>query len=229
MSLVITPEEPVTLAVQGSSSRFPVNTIYCVGRNFADHAIEMGSDPDREPPFFFMKPAYAVMQGPEMQYPRFSSDVHHEVELVVAIGQGQGPVSPEAATARIYGYGVGVDMTRRDLQAEAKEKSRPWEAGKSFLHAAPISPITPLSDTGLLDEGDIALSVNGVLKQQGNLNQMIWKVPEIISRLSALFVLQPGDLIFTGTPAGVGPVEPGDHVEAKINGLPSLSFTVGSA
>lgn len=219
MSYVVTPPAPVCLAIEGSEDLFPVGSIYCVGRNYADHAIEMGSDPDREPPFFFMKPAYAILQAGQMQYPAFSSDVHHEVELVVALGDG----------LCIYGYGVGVDMTRHDLQAEAKDKSRPWEAGKSFRHAAPCSKLLPVQQTGELNEGGIELLINGELRQQGNLNQMIWKVPEIIARLSELFVLQPGDLVFTGTPAGVGPVSIGDEIEARIEALPVLKFTVGSS
>lgn len=229
MSLIIDPAPVVTLNVEGETGRFPVNNLYCVGRNYADHAIEMGSDPNREPPFFFMKPAYAVLQGDQMIYPAYSSDVHHEVELVVAIGAGEGPVSPENAMDRVFGYAVGVDMTRRDLQAEAKEQSRPWDAGKSFLHAAPVSSVVPASSLTDMTSGRIALSVNGELRQEGDLNQMIWKVPETIARLSTLFYLQPGDLIFTGTPAGVGPVVVGDQVEAMIEQLPPLTFTVCSA
>jgi fumarylpyruvate hydrolase len=205
-----------TIAVAGSDRRFPVGSIYCVGRNYADHAVEMGGDPDREPPFFFVKPPFAILaDNAPMTYPKFTSDLHHEVELVVAMGE-----------EGIFGYAVGIDMTRRDLQGEAKEKSRPWEAGKTFAHAAPCGAIQP--ESSVLNEAGIQLSINGEVRQSGNVNQMIWKIPEIIERLSELFVLAPGDLIYTGTPAGVGPVEVGDAIEASVGGLPALSFKVRS-
>lgn len=230
MTYVFEPRGVVSVPVEGSVDRFPVNNIYCVGRNYADHAIEMGFDPDREAPFFFMKPAYAVLSdGAEMKYPSHSSDVHHEVELVVALGEGGTNISVDEAMSLVYGYGVGVDMTRRDLQSEAKEKSRPWEAGKTFQHAAPCSALHTISEAGQIDEASITLSINGETRQSGDVNQMIWKVPEIISRLSALFVLQPGDMIYTGTPAGVGPVLPGDEINAHIDGLPELLFKVSSS
>ena len=203
-----------TLNVQGSDLAFPVHNVYCVGRNYADHAVEMGHDPDREAPFFFMKPGFAVLPGGgEMRYPGLSSDVHHEVELVVALGAGGSNIAEQDAAACVFGYGVGIDMTRRDLQAEAKEMGRPWDAGKVFLHSAPCSDLLPLPGE-LIETGNIQLDINGERKQQGNINQMIWKLPEIISRLSELFPLSPGDLIFTGTPAGVGPIHPGDQLEA---------------
>ncbi len=197
-----------------SNERLPVNNIFCVGRNYADHAVEMGGDPDREPPFFFIKPSFALLSDNEpMTYPAFTQDLHHEVELVVAMGENG-----------IFGYAVGVDMTRRDLQGEAKEKSRPWEAGKTFLHAAPCGAVQ--ADTSIISDAGIQLSINGDVRQTGNINQMIWKIPEIIERLSELFVIQPGDLIYTGTPAGVGPVQVGDELVAEVEGLPPLSFAV---
>jgi fumarylpyruvate hydrolase len=230
VTYVFKPRDVVSVPVDGSTDRFPVNNIYCVGRNYADHAIEMGFDPNREAPFFFMKPAYAVLSdGAEMNYPSHSSDVHHEVELVVALHGGGTNISVDEAMSLVYGYGVGVDMTRRDLQGEAKEKSRPWEAGKTFQHAAPCAALRKLSEAGQIDEASITLSINGETRQAGDVNQMIWKVPEIISRLSELFVLQPGDMIYTGTPAGVGPVRPGDEISAHIDGLPELLFKVSSS
>ena len=216
MTYIIQPREPASLSVADSGRRFPVNNIFCVGRNYADHAVEMGGDPSREPPFFFIKPSFAVLAGNQpMKYPAFTRDLHHEVELVVAMGEDG-----------IFGYAVGVDMTRRDLQAEAREKGRPWEAGKSFVHAAPCGAVQPVSRE--LNDVAIQLSINGEIRQSGNINQMIWKVPEVIERLAGLFRVQPGDLIFTGTPAGVGPVRVGDQVEASVAGLPSLSFKVCS-
>ena len=229
LNYVIEPPVPDVVSVADSASKFPVNALFCVGRNYADHAIEMGGDPNREPPFFFIKPAFTLLNGQDqMRYPSFTSDVHHEVELVVAIGKGGANIAVEAAAAHIWGYCVGIDMTRRDLQAEAKSKSRPWEAGKSFVHAAPCGDLRPISATGPLDSGTIELSVNGEIRQHGDINQMIWKIPEIISRLSELFVLRAGDLIMTGTPAGVGPVVPGDRIEARIERLPTLSLQVSA-
>ena len=174
-----------------------------------------------------MKPAYAVLgSGSEMEYPPLSSDVHHEVELVVALARGGRDVSVEDAMELVYGYGVGIDMTRRDLQAEAKEKSRPWEAGKVFLHAAPCSDIVSIEETGEINDAAISLSINGEIRQDGNVNQLVWKVPEVISRLSALFSLRSGDLIFTGTPAGVGPIRRGDDIRASLAGVGELSILV---
>ncbi len=227
MEYVITPAAVTTLAVAGTQARFPVQNIYCVGRNYADHAIEMGHDPNREPPFFFMKPAYGILPNRgHMIYPPQSQDVHHEVELVVALATGGQNIPVEAAMDYVYGYGVGIDMTRRDLQAEAKTLSRPWEAGKTFLHAAPCSDLVPLTKTGIIDRGGIWLDINGERRQTGDLQQMIWKVPEVISRLSMLFVLQPGDLIYTGTPAGVGPILRGDEIHANIEGVGELQISV---
>jgi fumarylpyruvate hydrolase len=226
MSYVIEAARTAELAVKGGGL-FPVHQIYCVGRNYADHAVEMGHDPDKEPPFFFMKPEYAVLNsGEDMQYPALSSDVHHEVELVVALAKGGRDVAVEDAMDLVYGYGVGIDMTRRDLQAEAKDKSRPWEAGKAFLHAAPCSTLVPISECGEMSDGPITLAINGQTRQEGNINQMIWKVPEVISRLSTLFSLRSGDLIFTGTPAGVGPIQRGEHIVAEVPGVGKLEVNV---
>lgn len=227
MSFAIDPITPVTIPIVGVEAVFPVNNIYCVGRNYADHAIEMGGDPNREAPFFFMKPAYAVStNGVAVSYPSHSKDVHHELEMVVALVDGGINVPVNEAMGLVYGYGIGVDMTRRDLQAEAKDKRRPWEAGKTFAQAAPCADLLPISETGEINAAEIQLAINGEVRQQGNVNQMIWKVAEIISRLSEVFLLQAGDLIFTGTPAGVGPVEIGDEVTATLTGLPELNFKV---
>ena len=227
MSFAIDPITPVTIPIAGVEAVFPVNNIYCVGRNYADHAIEMGGDPNREAPFFFMKPAYAVStNGVAVSYPSHSKDVHHELEMVVALARGGINVPVNEAMGLVYGYGIGVDMTRRDLQAEAKDKRRPWEAGKTFAQAAPCADLLPISETGEINAAEIQLAINGEVRQQGNVNQMIWKVAEIISRLSEVFLLQAGDLIFTGTPAGVGPVEIGDEVTATLTGLPELNFKV---
>ncbi len=228
MKYVFDPVEKVTLPVIGSDTAFPVGQIYCVGRNYAEHAIEMGHDPDREAPFFFIKPGYTILQDGElMTYPSLSADVHHEVELVVALAHGGENIAVEDAMELVFGYAVGIDMTRRDLQAQAKEKSRPWEAGKTFKHAAPCSGIVPIATSGEINSGEISLSVNGVQRQRGDVNQMIWKIAEVISKLSELFVLQPGDLIYTGTPAGVGPVNTGDEIKAQIEGVGNLGIRIG--
>ena len=230
MTYVIEPTPRVSIPVTHGGGLFPVNKIYCVGRNYAEHAIEMGADPDRELPFFFMKPGYAVLTGGvDMIYPNHSKDVHHEVELVVALAKGGSDISVADAMTLVFGYGVGVDMTRRDLQGEAKEDRRPWEAGKTFRHAAPCSDLVPIAESNEINSGAISLSINGQVRQSGDINQMIWKVPEVISRLSELFFLQPGDLIFTGTPAGVGPVHRGDLINASIVDVISLSFRIGSS
>ena len=205
---------PVTLAIAGRRERFPVHRVYCVGRNYAEHAAEMGGDASREPPFFFMKPADAVTQAGLFPYPPASADVHHEVELVVALGQD----------ADIFGYAVGIDMTRRDLQAAAKKLGRPWDVAKGFDHSAPLSEIHPATD--IIRRGAITLDVNGARRQTGDIGQMIWPVADIISELRTLFALQPGDLIFTGTPAGVGAVKRGDQISAAIEGIGKLSVMV---
>jgi fumarylpyruvate hydrolase len=200
-----------------------VNRIYCVGRNYADHAREMGHDPDREPPFFFMKPATAIVtEGHDMAYPALSKDVHHELEMVVALGKGGSNIPVDQALDHVWGYGLGLDMTRRDLQGEAKKMGRPWDTGKAFDQSAPCSALVPVSQCGHLSKGRIYLTVNGQVKQDGDLAMMIWNVPETIAYLSTLFTLMPGDLIFSGTPAGVAAVQRGDVLEGHVEGLPTL-------
>lgn len=222
-SFVIAAPAIPSLPVVGDSKRFPVNRIYCVGRNYADHAREMGHDPDREPPFFFMKPATAIVtDGQAMAYPALSKDVHHELEMVVAIGKGGSNISANHALDHVWGYGLGLDMTRRDLQGEAKKMGRPWDTGKAFDQSAPCSALVPVSQCGHLSKGRIYLKVNGQVKQDGDLAMMIWNVPETIAYLSTLFTLMPGDLIFSGTPAGVAAVQPGDVLEGHVDGLPVL-------
>lgn len=225
MSYVIPPPEQPTLPVTASDQMFPVHRIYCVGRNYADHAREMGHNPDQEAPFFFLKPA-DVLVGPneDFPYPGLSKDVHHEVELVVALATGGSDIPEASALEHIYGYAVGIDMTRRDLQNEAKKLGRPWDSGKAFDFSAPCSAIKPVSLTGHPDSGRIQLKIDAEIRQESDLDHMIWKVPQIIARLSALFMLQPGDLIFTGTPAGVGPVNPGEHIQAEIAGVSELAL-----
>lgn len=216
MSYAITPAAPVTLPVAGSDALFPVGRLFCVGRNYAAHAREMGAS-DREPPFFFMKPASAVLPcGGTLPYPPQTSDLHHEIELVVALGEG----------GSIFGYGVGLDLTRRDLQGEAKKAGKPWDMGKVFDHAAPVSALVPAAAVPSVDAGRIALSVNGELRQEGDLAEMIWTVPEIMAELSRFITLLPGDLIFTGTPAGVGPIQRGDRLDGTVAGVGTLSVTV---
>ena len=220
LETVIPAPPRASLPVTGSTTRFPVRRIYCVGRNYAEHAREMGVDPDRNPPFFFMKPADClVADGGEVPYPPLTADLHHEVELVLALGKGGKDIAEEAALSHIWGYAAGIDLTRRDLQAQAKEKRHPWDVGKGFAHSAPCGAVSPADATGALTAGAITLTVNGETRQDGDLAQMIWNVPEIIAALSRLFELHPGDLIFTGTPAGVGAVVPGDRLEGRVAGL----------
>ena len=214
------------LPVAGGSDLFPVGRIYCVGRNYAEHAREMGHDPDREPPFFFMKPANAIVpNGATIPFPQATQDLHHEIELVVALGKGGANIAVEKALDHVWGYGVGLDMTRRDLQGEAKKMGRPWEMGKSFDNSAPCTALLPASRIGHPAKGAIWLKVNGALKQKGDLSEMIWNVPETIAYLSGLVTLQPGDLIYSGTPAGVGPVQPGDKLEGHVDGVSDLTIT----
>ena len=223
MNYAIPLPEPVTLPVDGSDAVFPVLRVFCVGRNYAEHAIEMGHDPDKEPPFFFMKPAVAVVAGGgSLPFPPATQDLHHEIELVVALGTGGSGIPVEAAMEHVFGYAVGLDMTRRDLQNRAKEMGRPWDMGKGFDRSAPISAIRPATTIGHPDAGAIWLRVNGDLRQEGDLNQQIWKVPETIAYLSTLVELQAGDLIMTGTPAGVGRVVPGDVLEGHVDGVGDL-------
>jgi len=215
-----------SLPVAGSDVRFPVGRIYCVGRNYADHAREMGHDPNREPPFFFMKPANSIVQNnTTLGFPVGTREVHHEIELVVAIGKGGKNIPVEKALDHVWGYGVGLDMTRRDLQGEAKKMGRPWEMGKAFDESAPCTALRPATEIGHPAKGAIWVKVNGQIKQQGDLSQQIWNVQEQISHLSTLITLQPGDLIFTGTPAGVGPVNLGDKLEGHVDGVGDLVIT----
>lgn len=224
---VIPVPQPVLLPIEGSSDVFPVRRVYCVGRNYADHAIEMGHDPSREPPFFFQKNADNLLPpGKPFPYPPLSNDVHYEAECVLVLKSGGQDIPVEKALDCIYGYAVGIDFTRRDLQAEAKKLGRPWEVAKAFEYSAPVSAIVPASRLGHPDAGRIWLDHNGKRVQDGNLNQMIWKVPEIIAELSKLFILAPGDVIMTGTPAGVGAVKKGDRVECGIDGIATLSVSV---
>lgn len=227
VAYVIPPRMQPALPVSGREEMFPVHRIYCVGRNFADHAIEMGHDPSREAPFFFQKnPDCLVRSGASIPYPPLTHDLHHEVELVVALKSGGDNIPVEQALACVYGYGVGIDLTRRDLQGEMKKAGRPWEIGKAFEQSAPCSALVPADVIGHPAQGRIYLNVNGKPKQEGNLNQMIWKVPEMISTLSTLFTLVPGDLIYCGTPAGVGPVEKGDVLDGGVDGVGTINLTV---
>ena len=226
LATVIPALEPVLLPVEGVTERFPVRRVYCVGRNYADHAIEMGHDPSREPPFFFQKNPDNLYAGSEFPYPPLSSDVHHEVELVMALAEGGADIPVEEALSKVYGYAVGVDFTRRDVQDKAKKMSRPWEAAKAFEHSAPISALVPAEKIGHPQQGTVWLDVNGERRQSGDLNQMIWKLPEIVAELSKLFVLAAGDVIMTGTPAGVGPVKRGDTVACGVDGVGELTLTV---
>lgn len=220
-----------TVPIAGSGAVFPVRRIYCIGRNYAAHAREMGSDPTREPPFFFQKPSDAVQfvapgVATDHPYPPLTRNYHYELELVAALHQGGRNVPVEKALDLVYGYAVGLDMTRRDLQRSMGDQKKPWEIGKSFDRSAPIGPIHPVAQVGHFTQGAITLKVNGAVKQDANLNQMIWSVAEQISKLSEAFELLPGDLIFSGTPENVGPVVPGDVMEGVIAGLPGLSVRV---
>ncbi|MDH4866051.1 fumarylacetoacetate hydrolase family protein [Alcaligenes nematophilus] len=226
MSTVIPAPAVAALNVQGSEQVFPVRRIYCVGRNYVEHAQEMGFT-GREDPFFFCKPADAILnvlpgQVCDMPYPSRTQDLHHEIELVVALSKGGRDLTVEQAAECVWGYAVGLDMTRRDLQTQAKKAGRPWEVGKAFDHSAPTGPLVPRSRIGELSQGAITLDVNGERRQTGDLNQLIWNVAESIAYLSGLFELFPGDIIFTGTPAGVGSVERGDVMHGAIDGLGSI-------
>lgn len=223
---VIEPPQLATLPVRGTDSLFPVRRVYCIGRNYAAHAVEMGHDPDKEPPFFFQKNPNNLDVSGSFAYPPRSEDVHHEIELAVALKSGGKNIPIDEALDHVFGYAVSLDMTRRDLQGQAKKMGRPWEIGKAFEASAPITPLVPASESGHPDTGTIRLTVNGDLRQEGDLNQMIWKIPEMISYLSDYFELAAGDVILTGTPAGVGPVVRGDMMEGTVDGLPSLKVAV---
>jgi fumarylpyruvate hydrolase len=223
---VIDTPPVVALSVAGTDALFPVRRVYCIGRNYAAHAVEMGHDPDREPPFFFQKNPDNLDPSGEFPYPPHSSDVHHEIEMLVALGSGGANITMDHALGHVFGYGVCFDMTRRDLQGEAKNMGRPWEIGKAFERSAPAGPIHPASIIGYPDHGRVQLLVNGELRQQGDLNQMIWKVPEMISYLSEYFELAAGDVILSGTPSGVGPVAKGDTLDASIEGVGQFTVKV---
>ena len=232
MSYVFTPPSTVSVPVQGTPARFPVHRIYCVGRNYEEHAKEMGFS-GREAPFFFTKPADALVvvnagEVVSLPYPSLTSNLHHEIELVVAIGIGGKDIPVSQAQQHIFGYAVGLDMTRRDLQNEMKKQGRPWCIGKGFDHSAPIGPITPAAQASDITQAEIYLQVNGQERQRSQISQLIWNVAETISHLSRAWTLQPGDLIYTGTPAGVGAVLPGDTLNGGITGLAPLSLTVVS-
>lgn len=225
-SYVVTPPAIASVAVRDSMDRFPVHRVYCVGRNYAAHAREMGHD-DREPPFFFLKnPDDVVEADTPVPYPPLTADLHHEVELVVALASGGSDIPVESALSHVYGYAIGLDLTRRDVQAEAKKAARPWATAKAFAHSAPIGAIVPAATIGHPAKGTLTATVNGEARQEGDLADMIWSVPEIIAHLSQWFVLAPGDLIFTGTPAGVGELKRGDVVIGAIEGLGQLEVRI---
>lgn len=220
--------QQASLAVQGSTDRFPIRRIFCVGRNYAAHAREMGKDPDREAPFFFTKPADAALDTPcTIAYPKLTNDLHHEIELVLAIGKGGSDIAQENVMDHIWGAAVGLDMTRRDLQGEAKEMGRPWDWGKAFDQSAPIGPIKPIADVRSVEAGRIWLAVNGDVRQDADIADLIWSVREHVSILSRSMALAPGDLVMTGTPAGVGAVVAGDVMTGGIEGLGELEVKIG--
>ncbi len=231
MEYAVPPTPTYTLAVAGSSERFPVNRIFCVGRNYAAHAREMGRDPDREKPFFFMKPSNATVPVDSgevtIPYPPKTSNFHFEIELVVGISKGGKNISVEQALEHVYGYAVGLDMTRRDVQLEARDKGRPWEFGKSFSQSAPIGPIHQVSEVGHIADATIALTVNGEHRQSSNVSKLIWSVAESIAYLSEYETLEPGDIIMTGTPEGVNAVVPGDVMYGTVEGLTPITVRVG--
>lgn len=233
MSYVFEPIQTAALTVAGSGDLYSVRRVYCVGRNYAEHAREMGSDPDREPPFFFCKAndcesiiPVSAGETAALPYPSLTENYHYEVELVVAIGKGGRNIRVEDAQSHIFGYAVGLDMTRRDLQAQMKSAGRPWEIGKAFDYSAPIGQLHRIAITGAIRDAKIELKVNGHIRQSSNISQLIWSVEETIANLSELFTLQPGDLIFTGTPAGVGAVQCGDVIHAQIEGLSEICLRV---
>jgi fumarylpyruvate hydrolase len=221
----IAPPDITTVAVAGMDAVFPVARVFCVGRNYAEHSIEMGHDPDREPPFFFMKPADAVVPPGTLPFPTGTQELHHEIELVVALAEGGREIPVERALDHVFGYTVGLDMTRRDLQAAAKKAGRPWDMAKGFDRSAPTGRIRPVEEIGHPTRGAVWLRINGEPRQEGDLDQQIWTVPETISLLSTLVALRPGDLVMTGTPKGVGRVEPGDLLEGHIEGVGDLSVS----
>ena len=233
MPYVFPPSPTVGLPVVGSDALFPVRRVYCVGRNYAAHAREMGFDPVREPPFFFCKPnddasVVSVVEGATatLPYPPLTKNYHHEAELVVAIGKGGRDIAQADAASHVFGYAAGLDMTRRDLQIAAREQGRPWEVGKAFDFSAPVAPIVRQADASGIDSAGIVLEVDGTVRQQATIAHLIWSVDEVIANLSSLFTLQPGDLIFTGTPEGVGAVQRGQTIEVRVDGLDALSVRI---
>jgi fumarylpyruvate hydrolase len=223
----VIPPPPRACARVVGGGLFPVRRIFCVGQNYADHAREMGGDPTRNPPFFFTKPADAVVSnGADIPYPSLTQNLHHEIELVVALARGAANIAPSAAEALIFGYAAGIDLTRRDLQAEARKAGRPWDMAKGFDVSAPVGPIRPASETGRINKGRISLTLNGALRQDGDLSDMIWSISEIIAILSTYVTLSPGDLIFTGTPAGVGPALSGDVLRGEIEGVGEVTTRI---
>ncbi|MCA8885542.1 MAG: fumarylacetoacetate hydrolase family protein [Hyphomonadaceae bacterium] len=227
MSFAIAPPPQPSVAIAASDQRFPVRRIFCVGRNYADHVREMGNDPKSEPPLFFSKPADAVVEsGAAIAYPSNTSNLHHEVELVIAIGSGGLNIDEASALSHVWGYAVGVDLTRRDRQAEAKKAGTPWDTAKGFDHSAPVGALTPASASGDPARARIWIKVNGETRQDAATGDMIWSVPEIIAALSRWWELKPGDLIFTGSPSGVAALNPGDTIECGIDGLAPLSFSI---
>lgn len=217
-----------TVPISGSDAQFPVRRIYCVGRNYAEHIREMGGD-ERQPPFFFQKPADAiVLDGAQVPYPTITADFQHEIELVLAIGKGGRNIAETDSAEHVLGIAIGIDLTRRDVQVEARKAGRPWEIGKAFDHSAPISPLKLLGDSTLPASGKISIAVNGELRQKGDLADMIWNCAEIINQLSRHYELFPGDLIYTGTPAGVGAIIPGDRLVGSIEGIGELTISVGA-
>ncbi|WP_034410310.1 fumarylacetoacetate hydrolase family protein [Derxia gummosa] len=228
MNTVIPAPVAAVIPVAGSDAVFPVRRIYCIGRNYADHAREMGADPGREPPFYFMKPADAVRpSGARLPFPGQTARLDHEIELVAAIGTGGSDIAVEDALAHVWGYAVGIDMTRRDLQSAAKAKGHPWEPAKGFDASAPVSALHATADIGHPARARIWLTVNGEPRQTDDIADMTWSLAEVIAHLSKLNRLEPGDLIFTGTPAGVGPVKPGDLIEGGVDGVDTVSVTYG--
>lgn len=227
------PADRPSAGIHGSTLQFPIHRIYCVGQNYADHAREMGSDPQREPPFFFSKPADALLMADGsaataavVAYPTRTSDLQHEIELVVALGRGGSNIAVEKAADHVFGFAVGVDLTRRDLQKIAKDRGRPWDTSKGFDQSAPVSMIHPSRQVAWPEDAAIWLKVNGELRQQGKIQEMIWNISEVIAELSTLYCLLPGDLIFTGTPSGVGPVQRGDLVQGAVEGIATVAFRI---
>ena len=230
MNYVFPPPPVPGIEIAGAAERFPVHRIYCIGRNYASHAREMGKDPEREPPFFFLKPADAIVaNNATIPYPKATENVHYEIELVAAIGKACEGVSETAALDYVFGYAVGIDLTRRDLQAAARKMGRPWDVGKGFDDSAPCTAIHPAAEIGHPATGAIWLKVNGETKQSADISELIWSVPEQVAVLSGMYRLLPGDLIYTGTPAGVGPVVPGDRISGGVEGVDEIDLRIEPA